>query len=333
MTNKIRWGVISTSNHAAKRVIPAIHASPDGELVAIASRDATKARAFADKLNIPKSYGTYDELLNDPDVDAIYNPLPNRLHKEWTIKAAEVGKHVLCEKPIGLNAAEAKEMVQVFRDAKLKLAEAFQWRHHPQGQKVRQMVRDGVIGDLKFINAGFSFFFEGLENIRMEPDLGGGALYDVGCYPIALTRFMTEDEPISVTAQGNVGPSGIDDLVVATMQFPNGVYAHIQCAFTVPLRRYYEVCGTKGVLKVDYAYNPIGDRPNLIQHYTHDYQLVETIDVGTIDSYTLMVQDFNTAILEDNEPPFPAEDAISNMQVIDAMFQAMKEKATVNVAR
>lgn len=332
MTRKIRWGILSTSNHAAKRVIPAIHASADGEAAAVASRNLEPAQRYAASLTIPKAYGTYEALLDDPEIDALYIPLPNHLHKEWSIRAAQAGKHVLCEKPIGLNAEEAEGMVRVFREANLKLAEAFQWRHHPQAQRVRQMVKDGVIGDLRLIDAGFSFYMDVSENVRWQSDMGGGALYDVGCYPIALTRYITGQEPIAVTAQGRWGETAVDELVVATLEYPDGVLAHINCAFIIPLRRYYEVCGTEGVLKVEYAYNPIGDRPNKILQYGPDYTLTGTVDVGTIDSYTLMIQEFNTAILQDRDPAFPAEDAVKNMRVIDAIFKAMREERRVVVS-
>ena len=333
MSDKVRWGVLSTSAHAAGSVIPAMHAAQDGEVVAVASRDIEKARRYADENNIPNSYGDYDALLAAPDVDAVYIPLPNNLHKEWSIRAAQAGKHVLCEKPIGLNAGEAEEMAQAFKAANLKLAEAFQWRHHPQGNRVRQMVRDGVIGELRFIDAGFSFFMDPSNNICWLSELGGGALYDVGCYPIALARFITGQEPLSVTAQAHWSESGIDDLTVATLEFPDGVLAHINCAFTLPLRRYYEISGANGTLTVNYAYNPIGDRPNKIYHYGHDFELLDTVDLGALDSYTLMIQDFNIAVLEDGDLAFPPEDAIANMRVIDAIFKAIEGGIKVKLGK
>lgn len=333
MSDKVGWGVLSTSAHAANSVIPAMHAAEDGEVVAVASRDDELARRYADAYNIPNSYGSYEALLAAPEVDVVYIPLPNNLHKEWSIKAAQAGKHVLCEKPIGLNAAEAEEMAQAFNDAGLKLAEAFQWRHHPQGNRVREMLREGVIGELRFIDAGFSFFMDSSENIRWLPELGGGALYDVGCYPIALARFITGQEPLSVTAQAHWSESGIDDLVVATLEFPGGVLAHINCAFTLPLRRYYEITGAEGTLTVNYAYNPIGDRANSIYHYGHDFELLDTIDLGALNSYTLMIQDFNHAVQEDGDLLFPAEDAIANMRVIDAIFKAIADGVKVELSK
>jgi predicted dehydrogenase len=259
----------------------------------------------------------------------VYIPLPNSLHKEWAIHAAEAGKHVLCEKPLGLNAAEAEEMVAAFRKAGRKLAEAFQWRHHPQGQIVRDIVRGGALGDLRLIDAGFSFMLTRLDDVRWKPELGGGSLYDVGCYPIALARYVTGQEPLAVTAQAHWGDSGVDDRLVATLEFPGGVLAHINCGFTLPLRRYYEVVGTEGSVAVNRAYNPKEDHPGEVWRYDEDRELVDTIELGRLNSYTLMIDDFNAAILENRDPLFPGEDAILNMRVIDAIFRAAREGARV----
>lgn len=327
----VRWGILSTSHHAEANVIPAIKESASGEVVAVASRDAGRAQQFAASRGIPGSYGSYEALLNDPKVDVVYNPLPNHLHKEWTIRALQAGKHVLCEKPIGLNAAEAEDMVRAARASGRKLAETFQWRHHPQGQRMRQMIQEGVIGDLRLIEAGFSFMLDRPNDIRSKPELGGGALYDVGCYPIALTRYMTGTEPVAVTAQAHWGPSGIDDLVVATLEFPGGVLAHINCSFVLPLRRYYTVVGAKGSLSVYHAYNPKRDTRSEIVHHGEDHRLIETIPLKTANSYTLMIEDYNQAVIENRDPVFPPEDAVSNMRVIDAIFAAAKQGRTVKV--
>jgi xylose dehydrogenase (NAD/NADP) len=330
--NTVRWGILSTAQHGANVVIPAIHDSTGGEVVAAASRDETKAHQFADSLGIPTSYGSYEALLADPNVDAIYNPLPNHLHKEWTIKAAQAGKHVLCEKPIALNAAEAEEMVAAFRDAGLKLAETFQWRHHPQGQRVRELVQERSIGDLKLINASFTFVLDRPDDIRWKPEMGGGALYDIGCYPISVARYITGQEPQSVTAQAHWSASGVDDLVVMTLRFPGDVLAVITCSFLLPFRREYEALGTDGSLAVLHAYNPMADRPGEVLRYGLDKRLLETITLDRVNSYVAMVEDFNTAILEDRDPLFPPEDAIANMRVIDAIFRAAREGSTVEIA-
>jgi xylose dehydrogenase (NAD/NADP) len=327
----IRWGVLSTSQHAANTWIPALKNAARGELAAVASRDEARGQPYARQHGIPKVYGSYEALLADPDIDAVYIPLPNSLHKTWAIHAAAAGKHVLCEKPLGLNAAEAEMMVAAARKAGVKFAEAFQWRHHPQGQKVREIVRAGGIGDLRLIDAGFSFMLTNPDDVRWKPDLGGGSLYDVGCYPISLARYITGQEPKTVTAQIHWGESGVDDRLVATLEFSGGVLAHINCGFTLPLRRYYEVVGTQGSLAVNRAYNPKEDAPGEVRRYGEDRELIETITLGTLNSYTLMIEDFNAAIQNNRDPLFPAEDAISNMRVIDAIYKASREGGRMKV--
>jgi xylose dehydrogenase (NAD/NADP) len=331
MANRVRWGILSTSHHAASAFIPAVNASGSGEVAAVASRDAAKAQRYAAEHGIPDSYGSYEALLADPAIDAIYVPLPNSLHKEWAIRVAQAGKHCLCEKPLGLNAAEAEAMVAAFRAAGRKFAEAFQWRHHPQDQRVREMVRAGVIGDLRLIDGGLTFTLDRPGDIRFNPKVGGGALYDLGCYPISLARYITGQEPVAVTAQAVWGKTGVDDAIVATLEFPGGVLAHFHGSFAMPGRRYYEVVGTTGSLLAEHAYNLRLDPPGRIIRRGDDLVVVETIEFEPQNSYTLQVQDFNRAVLEDREPLFPAEDAIGNMRAIDAIYQAARTGRTVRL--
>lgn len=331
MSQKVRWGILSTARHGLNTVIPAIQRSASADVVAIASRDAARARQVAQEHGIPASHSSYEALLADPGVDAVYIPLPNNLHKEWTIRAVRAGKHVLCEKPLALDAAEAAEMVAAARAAGRILAETFQWRHHPQAWRTRDLVRSGAIGELRFIEAGFSFSLNRPDDIRWDPALGGGALYDVGCYPIALLRYMTGQEPLRVTAQARRSASGVDDLLVATLEFPGGVLATLNCAFILPLRRYFEIVGSDGSVLVDHAYNPRDDTPQAIVRRGADRDVIETIALGAPDSYVLMAEDFNRAVLEGREPPFPAEDGVKNMRVIDAILRAAREGGTVTV--
>ncbi len=332
MAQTIRWGVLSTARHARGTVIPAIQAAQDAEVVAVASRDGERARAFADALGIPTAYGSYEELLADPQVDAIYIPLPNHLHAPWSIRAAEAGKHVLCEKPIALNAAEAEEMAAAFERAGRVLAEAFQWRHHPQGLRVRELVQEGAIGDVKLIDAGFSFTLEDTGDVRWDPEMGGGALYDLGCYPISLVRFIAGAEPVAVTAQIRWHSSGVDEAVVATLEFPGGVLSHINCSFAMPLRRYFEVVGTGGSLYVNRGYNPKGDTPDEIVRYGADRVEQERIALPQQNSYVLMVEDFGRAVRGEAPQRFTPQDAVANMRVIDAIFRAAREGVRVEVA-
>ncbi|RPI95834.1 MAG: gfo/Idh/MocA family oxidoreductase, partial [Chloroflexi bacterium] len=210
-------------------------------------------------------------------------------------------------------------------------AETFQWRHHPQGQTSRDLVRAGRIGTLRLIEAGFSFMLDHPEDVRWDPAMGGGALYDVGCYPISLTRYITGQEPIAVTAQAHWGQTGVDDSVVATLEFPGDVLAVINCGFILPLRRYFEITGTEGSLHVNHAYNPKDDVAAEILRYGSDRELVETIPVGKHDSYTLMIEDFHDVVLDGREQPFPPEDAVRNMRVIDAIYAAAREGRRVTV--
>ncbi len=332
MSDKIRWGVLSTSRHAAATWIPACQASQRGEVVAVASRDAGRARQYADEHGIPRSFGDYESLLASPDVDAVYIPLPNHLHKEWTIKAAGAGKHVLCEKPLGLDAAQAEEMVAACHAAGVTLAEAFQWRHHPHAERTRELLRDGAIGDLRLIEAGFTFPLGRDGDVRWDPVKGGGALYDVGCYPVALARYVTGGEPLSVTAQATWGQTGVDDLLVATLEFPGGVFAKLHGGFNLPLDRYFRLVGTEGSLLVDYAYNAKANRPNIIRQYGPDWELQSTIELAPVDSYTLMIDDLSARLLAGRAPLFPAKDAIGNMRAIDALYQAARTGQTIRVA-
>jgi xylose dehydrogenase (NAD/NADP) len=327
----IHWGVLSTSRHAANTWIPALKKSQQGALSAVASRDMKRARQYAGEHGFEKAYDSYEDLLADPTIDAVYIPLPNNLHKEWVLRATEAGKHVLCEKPLGLDAAEAEEMVDAAHSAGVNLAEAFQWRHHPQGQKVREIVRSGSLGDLRLIDAGFSFMLTRPNDIRWKPEVGGGSLYDVGCYPVALARYIAGREPLSVTAHAHWGDTGIDDRLVATLEFSDGLLAHINCGFTLPLRRYYEVVGTLGSLAVNHAYNPQEDAPSEVRRYGEDREWIETIQLRKLNSYTLMIDDFNAAIVEGRAPLFPGEDAIGNMRVIDAIYHAARNGGRVDV--
>jgi len=329
---KVRWGVLSTSRHAATSVIPAIQESARGEVYAVASRDITRAQAYADENRIPVAHGDYHALLHDPNVDVVYIPLPNSLHMEWALEAAEAGKHVLCEKPIALNAAEAQTMVTAFKNKGLILAEAFQGRFHEQGLTMRQMVREGVIGDLRLIDAGFSFTLNRSNDVRWVPELGGGSLYDVGCYPVAFARFITEREPISVTAQMHMGETGVDDRGVATLMFPDGVLAHINWGFTLPLRRYYEVTGTKGALRVNRTYNPKGEFTPEITRLDQDMDVTGVISLPANNAYVQMANEYNSAVLEQRDLMYPAEDAMAQMRVLDALYEAARTGQRVDVA-
>lgn len=318
MANKIRWGILSTAN-IGRRVIPAIHAAFNSKVSAVASRSLESAQAFADEQNIPQAYGTYEELINDPNIDAIYIPLPNRLHAEWSIKCAEAGKPTLCEKPFASDAPEAQTIVDAFEKHRVLLAEAFMYRFHPQHAKVKEILADGGIGKLQVINSSFSFAIRSEENIRLSKELAGGSLMDVGCYCVNLMRFMTGEEPESVTASAIIGDTtGVDETLAGTLHFPSGVIGHFDSSLRAYGNNQYILKGTHGTIIVPVSFVPDKEADTVIQHWQGSEYNEYTIPA--IDQYQLMVEDFADALLNNRPPRFLPGDAVKNMEVIDQML-------------
>jgi predicted dehydrogenase len=322
---KIRWGVLGAARIARTKVIPGMQRSAECEVVALASRSLETALAAADPLGIPRAYGSYDELLDDPEVDVVYIPLPNHLHVPWSIKAAEAGKHVLCEKPIALDAAEARKLLAVRNRTGVLIQEAFMVRSHPQWLAVRDEVRSGRIGDLRAIQMAFSYFNRDPGNVRNQAGIGGGALMDIGCYPIVLSRFLFGAEPVRVIASVDRDPEfGTDRLTSALLDFPTG-----QCAFTcstqlVPYQR-TQVLGTRGRIEIEIPFNAPPDRACRI--FLDDGRDVfgtgiETRTFEICDQYTLQADEVSRAIRDGRPAPEPLEDAVANMEVIDALFRS-----------
>ncbi len=325
MSKKVRWGVLGVANIAVKKVIPAMHFCEAAEVTAIASRDSEKAKAAAETLRIPKAYGSYEELLSDPDIDAIYNPLPNHLHVPWSIKAAEAGKHVLCEKPIALSAEETQQLIAARDRYKVKIGEAFMVRTHPQWLRAREIIRSGEIGELRAITSTFSYFNIDPNNVRNMADIGGGALLDVGCYPITMSRFLFEREPERVTGLIDRDPEmKTDRLSSALLDFAPG-HALFTCSTQlVPFQR-MQILGTKARIEMEIPYNIPPDRPTRI--FVDDGSQLAGRNARleqfpTSDQYTIQGDTFSRAILEDSEVPVPLENALANMRVIDAVFRA-----------
>ncbi len=316
MTDKVRWGVLGTAKIALTKVIPAMQLSPWCEIVAIASRDFAKADESAERLNIPKAYGSYEELLADNSIEAIYNPLPNHLHVPWTIKAAEAGKHVLCEKPIALNAAEARTLIDVRDRTGVRIQEAFMVRTHPQWLETRRLIHSGQIGSLRSIIGFFSYFNPDPTNIRNQLELGGGALMDIGCYPITIFRFMYETEPRRVLGLiERDAENGTDTLTTAVLDFPNGHSTFTCSTRLAPYQRMIFHC-TEGRIEVLIPFNAPHDHPTQIM--LND----ETIEFPICDQYEIQGTLFSRAIRENREQEIPLEDAINNMNVIDAVFRS-----------
>jgi predicted dehydrogenase len=330
--NKVRWGVLSTANIGLQKVLPAMQRGEYCAVTAIASRSLEKAQAAAAQLGIPKAYGSYEELLADPNVDAIYNPMPNHLHVPWSIKALQAGKHVLYEKPIALSAAEAQELADAARQyPKLKVMEAFMYRHHPQWRRAKQIVGEGGIGELRTIHSFFSYYNDDPGNIRNQADIGGGGLMDIGCYNISLSRFIFGAEPQRICGIVEFDPRlNTDRLASGILDFGRGT-ATFTCSTQLTPYQRVNIYGTTGRVEIEIPFNAPPDRPTKMWHQ-HDGSIDEIV-FDVCDQYTLQGDLFSQAILNDAPVPTPIEDAVANMRVIDAIFQSAKSAAWVDWAR
>ena len=324
MSNKLRWGVLSTAAIGLKKVIPAMQQGQYTSVAAIASRDLAKAQEAAAALGIPTAYGSYEELLADPNIDAIYNPLPNQLHVPWTIKAAEAGKHVLCEKPLSLTVAEAESLLAVRARTGVKIGEAFMIRSSsPMAAPPRTCSTEGRIGELRSILGFFSYFNIDPANIRNQVECGGGALMDIGCYLVHASRYAFAQEPTRVVALIDRDPQmHTDRLTSAILDFPGGQSIFTCSTQLVPYQRIHFL-GTRGRIEIEIPFNAPIDRPTRL--FIDDGGdlfgggiTTETFPV--CDQYTLQGDAFSKAVLEDTEVPVPIEDAIKNMAVIEAIL-------------
>jgi predicted dehydrogenase len=325
MPNKVRWGVLSTADFGIRKSIPAMQKGECSEIRAIASRDLRKAEEAARALGIPKAYGSYEELLRDPEIEAIYNPLPNHMHVRWSIKAAEAGKHVLCEKPLSMNVAEARELLRVQEKTGVKIGEAFMVRTHPQWLRARELVDSGRVGTLRTITGYFSYFNRDPKNIRNIPETGGGALMDIGCYPITISRFMFGEEPSRVIGLLEQDPDmKTDRLASVILEFPSGHAIFTVSTQLVQYQRMHFI-GTKGRIEIEIPFNAPNDRACRI--FIDDGgdifgKGIATETLPTCDQYTIQGDIFSRAIREAGEVPVPLSDAIKNMSVIDAIFRS-----------
>jgi len=321
---KIRWGIVSTANIGMAKVNPAMMKGEYSEVVAIASRDLPKAQAAAKQLGITKAYGSYEELLADPDIDAIYNPLPNHLHVPVSIQALEAGKHVLCEKPIALTAQEAQQLADAAqRFPHLKLMEAFMYRHHPQWRRAKAIVASGGIGELRTINSIFSYFLTDPTNVRNQADIGGGGLMDIGCYNISLSRFIFGSEPTKVCGLVEYDPTlNVDRLASGMMQFAGGT-ATFTCSTQLSSYQRVHIMGTTGRIEIEIPFNAPPDRPCTMWHTSGNS--TETITFPVVDQYTIQGDLFSLAIINDTAVPTPISDAVANMRVIEAIVASDKQ--------
>jgi predicted dehydrogenase len=324
--SELRWGILSTANIGVAKVIPATQAADRCRVVAIASRDADLARTTADGLGIPTAHGSYEALLADPEVDAIYNPLPNHLHAEWTIAAAQAGKHVLCEKPLAMSAAQAQEMVDACAASGVTLMEAFMYRLHPSWETVSGLVADGRIGRLRAVQSWFSYFNDDPTNIRNIAEYGGGALMDIGCYCVNLSRMLFGGEPTHVQASVTRDPaSGVDVLTAGILGFEQGV-ASFACTTRAEPDQRVHVYGTEGRISIGIPFNIPPDRPTEVFVTSGGeppvHPATEVITIPTADPYTVQAERFAAAVLDGGPPPIPTEDAVATMRVLERIVEA-----------
>ena len=321
----VRFGIISTAKIALERVIPAMLKGEHIKIAAIASRDLEKAKAAAEQFGIPKAYGTYDDLLADPEIEAVYNPLPNHLHVPISIDAARAGKHVLCEKPIALDAKEAATLIDARDETGVTIAEAFMVRHHPQWHKARELVRDGRIGDLRVIQASFSYMNVDPDNVRNQAGIGGGGLYDIGCYPIVTSRYMFDAEPVRAMALLERDPDfKTDRLCSAILHFPKG-QAQFTCSTQLVPQQRMQILGTAGRIDLDIPFTPLATETSrvLVDDGSHrGFQSLEEFTFQCVNQYTLQGDHFARVLRSEASLDFPLEDAVRNMAVIDALYRA-----------
>ncbi|MCB0017138.1 MAG: Gfo/Idh/MocA family oxidoreductase [Anaerolineales bacterium] len=325
----VRWGLVSTAN-INRRVIPAIRASKRAELVAVGSRAAESAAAYAAEWGIPQAYGSYEELLAAPDVDAVYISLPNTMHAEWTIKALEAGKHVLCEKPFAINLDEVDAMIAAAGRTGRILAEAFMYRHHPQTKTVLDWVRSGKLGEIKLVRALFSFMISGEANIRLQPHLAGGSLWDVGIYPVSFAQAVMGGAPTHVSAFQTIGKSGVDVFFNGSMKYANGGQAQIVSAFNMPFQTSAEVIGSAGRLYLNRPFVSLDQNRQLI--FEDESGRTEPIAVEPEYLYQGEIEDMNAAILDGATPYLTLAETRDHVKTLLALYQAAETGNNISLA-
>jgi predicted dehydrogenase len=320
MANKVlNWGLLSTAR-INRALIPPLRASKRNQLVAVGSRTQESAEKYAREWKIPRTYGTYEALLADPEIDVIYNPLPNHLHAEWTIKAVEAGKHVLCEKPLALNVEEVDAMKEAAHKYGRVIAEAFMYRHHPQTLKVQELVKNGSLGDLRLIRGSYTYMQSREGDVRLDPAMGGGSIWDVGCYPISYARSVIGANPLEVFGWQVTGPTGIDATFVGQMRFDHDVYAQFDSSFVTPLHAFMEIVGSEGTLNIPRPFKPGTDD----KIYLTRGDKTETIKIKGQELYLGEVEDMADAILLGREPRISLEDSRANIAVISAFLESAR---------
>jgi D-xylose 1-dehydrogenase (NADP+, D-xylono-1,5-lactone-forming) len=325
-SQKLRWGLLSTAN-INRALIPPLRAAKRSILKGVASRSKEKAEAYAREWDIPKTYGSYEEMLADPEIEVIYNPLPNSLHCEWTIKACQAGKHVLCEKPLATTVEEVDAMAEAAHRVGVTVTEAFMYRHHAQTLKVKEIVDSGRLGDVRLVRGAFTFLLENPENIRMLPELGGGSIWDVGCYPISYTRYVMEAEPETVSGFQLQSPSGVDIFFTGQMLFAGNRMAQFDSSFSAAPRAYIEIVGKEASLSIPNPYKP-GRRESLLLSHGNGQ---EKIAVRGGELYLGEVEDIESAALDGKPPLISLAHTRANVETILALLRSAKEGRSVSL--
>jgi xylose dehydrogenase (NAD/NADP) len=326
MTEILHWGLLSTAR-INKALIPPLRISKRNKLLAVASRTKDKADAYAREMKIQRGYGSYEALLNDPEIDVIYNPLPNHLHTEWTIKAVEAGKHVLCEKPLALSLAEVDAIAEAAKKHGRIVAEAFAYRSHPQTRKVKEMIENGKLGTLKMVHGSFTFLLTNPEDVRWKPEMGGGSIWDVGCYPLSFTRCILGAEPQEVFGWQVTSPTGVDEVFAAQLRFPGEIFFQLNCSFKIPSHEYMEIVGDEATLSVPRPFNS-GVRKTI---YLTREGKTSAIVVKGPDPYQAEVEEFADSILLGKPVAVSLDDSRFNTAAILAMLESARTGKTVTL--
>ncbi|UCD97425.1 MAG: Gfo/Idh/MocA family oxidoreductase [Chloroflexota bacterium] len=315
----LKWGLLSTAR-INRALIEPLRGSERNELQAVASRSEVRAQVYAAEREIPKAYGSYQAMLDDPEIDVIYNSLPNSLHSKWSIRALQAGKHVLCEKPLATTLEEVDEMRAAVEATGNFLAEAFMYRHHPQTRKVKELVDSGMLGRLRLIKGEFTFNIDDESNVRLKPELGGGSIWDVGCYPISYTRFIMGKNPEEVFGWQHVGDSGVDEVFTGQLRFEGDVFAQFDSGFRSPYRSRMEIVGSDATLIIPHPFNP-GLEVD-IQVWRGEES--ETLQMPSQELYIGEVEDIADAVLLDRSPGISLEDSRGNVEVILALLSSAR---------
>ena len=327
MTDKVlNWGLLSTARINRALITP-LRASKRDHLLAVASRTQQSVDRYAREWKIPRAHGSYEALLADPEIDVIYNSLPNHLHAEWTIRAVEAGKHVLCEKPLALGVDEVDAMQEAARKHGRVVAEAFMYRHHPQTLKVQDLTRNGSLGALKLIRGSFSFVLAREGDVRLDPAMGGGSIWDVGCYPISYARTITGENPLEVFGWQVTGQTGIDETFVGQIRFANDIHAQFDCSFAIPFHAFMEIIGSEGTLNVPNPFKPGVDE----KIYITRGDKTETIKIKGQELYIGEVEDMADAILLRHAPRISLDDSRANVAVISSLLESARAGKPVSL--